>query len=101
MNTTSSIATPATPIYAVFSETGDSSPRSKDNLTVIPCPIVREISGPYTPPEVHPLIVVAPQGLEEPRGDNFLGFAESLSQAIGEFLPRPKTKPPEDESLDG
>jgi hypothetical protein len=80
------LLSPASPIFAVFSGTGDRLPKSRRDLDLIPCPFVMQRKTTDGGLEINPLIVVAPQGLEEPSGENFLGFAGSLNQAIGEFL---------------
>jgi hypothetical protein len=79
------LVAPASPVFAVFSETGDDSPKSADDLTLVPCPTVALFETAEDKQFVVPLIVGTLE-LQEPEGANFLGYAESKEQAVADFI---------------
>lgn len=88
MTTTYALAGTGAPLFAVFTQSGDPHPRTSDDLYLMPCPCVvlkTDGEGGY---ELEPKIV-AEFGLTDPHSANFLGFADSLQQALECFAPRP------------
>ncbi|MEK7950458.1 hypothetical protein [Luteolibacter soli] len=87
MSSKFSVAGTACNLFAVHTISGQSHPTSRDDLHLMPCPVVvlkENADGSY---ELAPKIVVE-FGLIDPGGENFLGFADSFEQAVGNFLPR-------------
>jgi len=75
------ICPPATPLFAVYSDSGDGGPPSaKEHLSLVPCPVVGLIEVENEEARVVGL-VVEDWGLDEPIASNFLGYATSEKDA--------------------
>ena len=79
------LVAPASPVYAVFDESKDHHPKSKDDLRLAPCPTLALTETDGDSQFVIGLIVDALE-LKEPTGSNFLGYAESEEQAVVCFV---------------
>lgn len=73
-------------VYAAYSETGDRSPRKKADIFIKPCPALALIEEADGRQRVLGL-VVGDDRLEEPAGENFLGYVSSKQEAFGQYLP--------------
>jgi hypothetical protein len=83
------IATPASPIFAVYNVGENDLPKTKKDLYFQKCPIVATVENEKGGIEVVGLCVEI-YGLDEPGAGNFLGYAATEEQAEGEFITKSK-----------
>jgi hypothetical protein len=84
------IATPAVPIFAVYNIGENDVPKTKKELFFRDCPVVATVENEREEIEVVGLCVEI-FGLDEPSGaKNFLGYATTEEQAVGEFVSKSK-----------
>jgi hypothetical protein len=76
---------PASPVFAVYNQADKGSPKKPEHLFYRTCPVLALVEDANGKREVIGLIVEI-WGLAEPAATNFLGYACSEQQAVGEFV---------------
>ena len=76
---------PASPVFAVYNQANKGLPKKPKDLFYRTCPVLALVEGTDGKREIIGLIVEI-WGLAEPSADNFLGYANSKQQAVGEFV---------------